>query len=119
MISKEQQQDLLKPVIEAEIYEAVCSIGSNKAPGPDGFSSGFFKSAWTIIKDDLTKAVMDFFKKGRILGEVNAALINLVPKINAPNFAKDFRPIACCNVVYKIISKIIANMMQMGIRGSY
>lgn len=76
--------------------------------GPYGFSSGFFKAAWRIIRVDLIKAVQDFFNKGRILGEVNTTLITLVPTVNAPNMAKEFRPIACCNVLYKVLFKNIS-----------
>lgn len=55
-------------------------------------------AAWRIIKEDLIRVVQDFFSKGRMLGEVNTTLITLILKGNAPNIAKDFRPIACCNV---------------------
>ena len=32
----------------------------------------------------------------------------LIPKSKDADRVEDFRPIACCNVVYKVISKIIA-----------
>nr|GEZ34524.1 hypothetical protein [Tanacetum cinerariifolium] len=37
--------------------------------------------------------------------EINATVISLVPKVAAPSKVSDYRPIACCNVIYKIISK--------------
>nr|GEW40904.1 RNA-directed DNA polymerase, eukaryota, reverse transcriptase zinc-binding domain protein [Tanacetum cinerariifolium] len=49
---------------------------------------------------------------GLLLGEVNATLISLVPKIQNPDKVSDFRPIACCNVIYKCISKIITNRLK-------
>ncbi|GKA63144.1 RNA-directed DNA polymerase, eukaryota, reverse transcriptase zinc-binding domain protein [Tanacetum coccineum] len=87
-------------------------IDDNKAPGPDGFSSHFFKASWNIVGDELCKAVKNFFKNGKLLKEVNSIVIFLVPKIPTPRVVSDYRPIACCNVVYKIISKVIVNRIK-------
>ena len=38
-----QSDFLLAPVTNEAIKEALFSVGNNKAPGPDGFSSLFFK----------------------------------------------------------------------------
>ncbi|GKD14790.1 RNA-directed DNA polymerase, eukaryota, reverse transcriptase zinc-binding domain protein [Tanacetum coccineum] len=54
----------------------------------------------------------EFFVTGKLFGEVNATLILLVPKIPTPGKVSDFRPIACCNVLYKCISKIMTNRLK-------
>ncbi|GJY37591.1 RNA-directed DNA polymerase, eukaryota, reverse transcriptase zinc-binding domain protein [Tanacetum coccineum] len=38
-----------------------------------------------------------------------------LPKIDTPNKVSDFRPIACCNVLYKCISKILTNKIKEGL----
>ncbi|XP_074271369.1 uncharacterized protein LOC141595303 [Silene latifolia] len=48
---------LISDVSEDEIHDAVFSIDMNKSPGPDGFSSGFFRQAWSVIKGEFVKAV--------------------------------------------------------------
>ncbi|GJZ46362.1 hypothetical protein Tco_0593958 [Tanacetum coccineum] len=73
------------------------SVDGNKASGPDGFSSYFFKKACSTMGDDVCKAVRDFFKNGKILKEINSTLITLVLKIQTPIRVTDFRPIACLN----------------------
>ncbi|GJR42536.1 hypothetical protein Tco_1310639 [Tanacetum coccineum] len=84
----------------------------NKAPEPDVFTSKFFKEAWDIVGMDVCKAVQEFFVYGKLLGEVNDIIISLTPKSKNPNSVSDVRPIPCCDVIYKCISKILKNRMK-------
>lgn len=61
---------------------------------------------------DLVLAVQDFFHTGQLLKQINATNISLVPKVTNPNIVADYRPISFCNVVYKVITKVMANRMQ-------
>ena len=78
-------------------------IPENKAPGPDGFNAFFFQDCWSIIGDDVEEAVFYFSNGGNILKEINSTTITLIPKTICPNLVGDYRPIACCNVVYKLL----------------
>jgi len=112
VISSHQGCDLLKAVSSEEIKDALFGIGNDKAPGPDGFSALFFKSAWDIIGVQFCDAVKEFFLSGSLLKQMNHTLIALVPKSAHANSVSDFRPIACCNVIYKVISKILAARLR-------
>ncbi|XP_074319945.1 uncharacterized protein LOC141656786 [Silene latifolia] len=107
IFTPEHCSTLLRPITDAEIREAIFSIPSHKAPGPDGYSSGFFKDTWHITGENVCSAIQDFFHTAKLLKQLNHTLVNLIPKIEMPLNITHFRPIACCNVLYKAISKLL------------
>ncbi|KAL8119827.1 hypothetical protein AgCh_017083 [Apium graveolens] len=76
--------DMIREVTNEEIKDVIFHMGDDKASGPDGYSALFFKKAWVIIGDDVCHAVKEFFVTGKLLKEVNATLIALIPKIEHP-----------------------------------
>ncbi|GKA20543.1 RNA-directed DNA polymerase, eukaryota, reverse transcriptase zinc-binding domain protein [Tanacetum coccineum] len=112
VLSNDEAEEMIKEVSDKEIKDALFDIGDNKAPGLDGFSSVFFKKAWNVVGKDVCDGIKEFFSKGQMLGELNATLITLIPKIQNPLKVSKFKPIACCNVLYKCISKILTNRIK-------
>ncbi|GKB13443.1 RNA-directed DNA polymerase, eukaryota, reverse transcriptase zinc-binding domain protein [Tanacetum coccineum] len=114
-LSNEDARSMISEVTDKEIKEAMFDIDSNKASGPGGFTSEFFKRVWDIIGMEVCLAIKEFFYNGKLLGEVNSTLIALIPKVNSPSKISEFRPISCCNVIYKCISKILTNRIKSGL----
>ncbi|XP_031392075.1 uncharacterized protein LOC116204137 [Punica granatum] len=107
-----KHQMLMLPITDEEIKAALFSMGNDKSPRPDGYTAYFFKHAWQIVQKDFTNVVQHFFSSGKLRREVNSTIIALVPKKEKANCMRDFRPISCCNVVYKCISKVLANRLK-------
>ncbi|KAL9236083.1 hypothetical protein vseg_010790 [Gypsophila vaccaria] len=110
-VTEEHRRTLSDPVQAQEVKEAIFGIPGSKAPGPNGFNSQFFKDAWDIVRPQTTQAVMDFFTHGKLLKQLNHTTITLIPKKSRLISVVDFRPIACCNIIYKCISKLISNRL--------
>ncbi|XP_074290700.1 uncharacterized protein LOC141617406 [Silene latifolia] len=112
LISEQHRSILLKPVSPQEVKDCIFSIPSTISPGPDGFSSQFYRDSWDIIGKDITGAVLDFFATGKLLRQVNSTILTLIPKVKQPGSVLEYRPIACCNVLYRCITKIICSRLS-------
>ena len=58
-------------------------------------------------------AMLDFLNNGTMLLEINYTHIVLIPKIKKPKRIFYYRTISLCNVIYKIISKVLANRLKL------
>ncbi|XP_043696657.1 uncharacterized protein LOC122647302 [Telopea speciosissima] len=97
---------------EEEIVKAIHSLKVIGAPGPDGFSMGFFIAAWDIIKSDLIAAIESFFLNPNQVNGINHTFLCLIPKKEGAIAMNDFRHIALCNLLYKFIAKILARRLK-------
>ncbi|XP_073355407.1 uncharacterized protein [Aegilops tauschii subsp. strangulata] len=103
---------LQKEYTREEVFEALQSIGDLKAPGPDGMPSIFYKKCWNVVGDNIVAEVLNVLKGGPMPEGWNETCVVLIPKVKNPDSMKDLRPISLCNVVYKLISKVLANRLK-------
>ncbi|XP_062094142.1 uncharacterized protein LOC133800206 [Humulus lupulus] len=99
----EMQLSLTKEFRKSDVKKALFSIPSTKSPGLDGYGYEFYKGMWQNIGDDISEAILEFFHYGQLLAKLNETALALVPKTEMPSRAVDYRPIACCNTLYKCI----------------
>ena len=72
----------------------------------------FYQNLWHIIGDSVVLAVLDFLNNGNMLSDINNTNIVLIPKVQNPESLSEFRPISLCNVIHKIISKVLAKRLK-------
>lgn len=105
----EGDMDYLRRDISAgEVRAALFSMQNLKYPSPDGFHPLFFKSQWDIVGPSIVKFIHDRFLEPSKIKDVNGTLITLIPNCDDPERVSQFRPIALCNFIYKVITKVIA-----------
>nr|XP_009778407.1 PREDICTED: uncharacterized protein LOC104227788 [Nicotiana sylvestris] len=112
VLNMSQQLQLISPVSNEEVKQALLGIDDNKAPMRDGYNSYFFKKTWNIVGEEITATVQDFFESADMCKAINCTTITLIPNIQNPTNIRDFKLISCCTVLYKLISKVITTRMQ-------
>ena len=84
-----------------------------KSPRPDGMPAIFYQKIWDIVGNDVVGMVLNVLNSNTSMTDINKTFITLIPKINSPTKMTDFRPISLCNVIYKLISKVLANCLKL------
>ena len=67
---------------------------------------------WHVVGDNIVIEVLDFLNSGCMTLDINHTNIVLIPKVKNLEKMPDFRPVSLCNVIYKIISKVLANWLK-------
>lgn len=96
---------------EDEILQALKGINDLTSSGTDGYGAKIFKATWSFTKTDVVKVVNEFFEKDQMYIVVSSTLATLIPKFSPANTTNDYRPISCCTIIYKIITKILATRL--------
>lgn len=97
---------------DAKINRAMFSRKPWKALGPEGFSVGFYQKSWDIVGQNVCKFVHGIWNKLRDITTINQTDICLIPKRDHLEYVTYFRPISLCNLLYKVIIKIIVERLK-------
>lgn len=95
-----------------EVCHVISLMSPYTSPGPDGFPPCFYQKFWPLIGKEVCQAILFYLNSTRSLASINGTHIVLIPKKKQSTWVTDFRPISLCNVVYKSVSKVLANRLK-------
>ena len=97
----------------AEIALVLKNMKNNKSPGPDGFTTEFYKFFFSDIGHFLVRSFNESFCNGKLSTTQYQGVITCIPKEGKPKqFIKNWRPISLLNVSYKLLSACIASRIK-------
>uniref|UniRef100_A0A803Q5N3 Reverse transcriptase domain-containing protein n=1 Tax=Cannabis sativa TaxID=3483 RepID=A0A803Q5N3_CANSA len=107
MVTADMNHDLTKTFTIAKVDEALKSMSLDKSPGIDGMPAMFYQQHWDLVGDLVSKVVLGVLNDGADPTPLNRTIITLIPKIKKPQKMKDYQPISLCNVISKLITKVL------------
>eukprot|EP00253_Pinus_taeda_P035172 PITA_35172 len=111
-VNEDEADHLFDPVSPEELESTIKWFKKDRSSGPDGWTIEFYIAFYELISNDLLRVIEECRETGTMYNAINSTFIALIPKTDSPSSFDDYRPISLCNVLYKIISKIIANRIR-------
>jgi hypothetical protein len=111
-VLREMNVELLKEFTKDEVSVALFQMAPLKALDPDCFTVDFFQKNWTILGDEVCSAIIETLNSRVMPSTSNFTHIVLIPKSKSPSCIMEFRPISLCNVLYKLLLKVLANRLK-------
>uniref|UniRef100_A0A803P9U4 Reverse transcriptase domain-containing protein n=1 Tax=Cannabis sativa TaxID=3483 RepID=A0A803P9U4_CANSA len=112
-ISSQDNDMLMEDFTKEYVKEALDQIHPLKAPGKDGLPGLFYHNHWEEVGHEVIATCLEVLNNKMDCSCLNDTLLCLIPKIKDPTKVSDYRPLSLCNVIYKVISKCLANRMKL------
>ena len=113
-VTPEMNEELIKEFKVVEVWQALQQMHPTKSPGSDGMSPIFYQKYWDVVGPSVSNCVLQVLNSGVMRKGINDTYIYicLIPKTKNPQKITEYRRISLCNVIYKLISKVLANGLK-------
>jgi hypothetical protein len=105
-LTTENNADLMAEPTDEEIERVIRDMKKEKSPGIDGVTAEMMLGCWEFLGSDCCAVIHKFWQTKRLLKQLLAAIIKLIPKGGERQLIKHWRPISLLNVPYKVNAKL-------------
>lgn len=98
--------------IALEVRKALNEMCLDKSPSHDEINPAFYEMFWNIIGAELTEEYFCILSNYQMPSSLNDTEVVLIPKKSKPVVIGHLHPICHSNVLYKIVSKVLANLLK-------
>ena len=113
VVTRTMNNSLLEPYTPEKVRRALFQMHPSKSLGPDSMSPFFFQKYWHIVGHNVSEAVISVLHSGHMLHKMNYTHIVLIPKKQDLKTMANNRPISLVNMVSRILSKVLANRLEI------
>lgn len=110
-VSDEMNSLLLQAFMEWKVLIALKQMVPLKAPRPNDMPLLFDQNSWSVVGSDVSQTILSYLNTAFLPHPLNHTFLTLIPKVKSLESVSDYRPIRICNVLYKKISKVLANII--------
>jgi hypothetical protein len=114
-VTREMNEQLSHAFSKEEVSVAISQMSPYKSLGLDGFPPCFYQKYWPIIDEEVCQVVLFCLNSNRSLAIINDTNIVPIPKKQQSTQVTNFRPISLCNVIYKLVLKVLTNRLKQAL----
>ena len=111
-LSIQEAESLELPFSEEEIHFALMEMNGDKTPDSDGFTMAFWQTCWDFVKEEILELFKELYDQSSFAKSLNTTFLVLIPKKGGAEDLGNFRPISLLEGLYKLLAKVLANMLK-------
>merc|ERR1712015_316351 len=112
-ISQRQRDVIDRELTMKELDDALSTAKSKSSPGSTGFSYAFYKAFWNELKYHIFECYKEISINKKLPDFLSRGIITLLPKGDKDRTKiTNWRPVTLLDVLYKLLSKMIAKRIN-------
>jgi hypothetical protein len=112
-LSEESKELLVAPLEKDEIEEVLKQCQKGKAPGLDGLSYEFYRTAWAIVGNDFFSSLRTVLAAALLPESDKHGVTRLIVKVLTVPTVQDLRPVTLLNCSYKLLSMVLVARLNL------
>ena len=97
---------------ESILKQKIVSAFKTLLTGLDGFTTAFWQLCWDIVKDEIMRMFREFYNSDKFVWSLNTTFLVMIPNKGDAMDLKDFRSISMVGSLYKLLAKVLANILK-------